>query len=207
MLAYSSDEAGPEAIYILNMATGQTRKLTPPFVGSEDSMAWSPDGQEIAFQTDIDTDTDANTYVADVATGKFRQVGPTLFEPGRPSWGPDSNILALSNYRAYSDRGGGLYGAGSNEIYTINVNTGQTTWYDPYPYNSQSIRVLDDGPVWSPNGKYMAYILNDVLYVLPVHPDGSPARRQRQLTMRTRMRSAGPGTRSSCYITPTAHCG
>ena len=32
--------------------------------------------------------------------------------------------------------------------------------YDPYPYQTITNRVEDDGPVWSPDGKYMAYVLD-----------------------------------------------
>ena len=36
--------------------------------------------------------------------------------------------------------------------------------------------------MWSPDGKYMAYVLDDVLWVLPVTATGAPAGPPRQLT-------------------------
>jgi hypothetical protein len=42
--------------------------------------------------------------------------------------------------------------------------------------------VEGDGPVWSPDGEYMANVLDDVLWILPVTPCGAPAGPARQLT-------------------------
>ena len=55
--------------------------------------------------------------------------------------------------------------------------------YNPYPYETITNRVEGDGPVWSPDGKSMAYVLDDVLWTLPVDKStGAPAGPPRQLT-------------------------
>jgi Tol biopolymer transport system component len=177
-LAYSSDKAGPEAIYIRNLATGQERKLTKPFSGSQVRGAWSPDGNKIAFLSATTGSGEAATYVVDVATGELRQVLAPQFEPGRPTWGPDSNIVALAAYKPYSNR----FREGQSLILTVDVATGTTEWHNPYPWNSISNRKGDLGPVWSPDGRHMAYVVDGVLWVLPVDSHGRPLGEQRQVT-------------------------
>jgi Tol biopolymer transport system component len=177
-LAYSSDREGPEAIYLREVATGEERKLTGPFAGSQVRGAWSPDGQKIAFLSAIDGAGNASTYVADVASGEIRQILTPLFEPGRPTWGPNSDVVALAAWRPYSNR----FREGQNLILTVDVATGATAWHDPYPFNTINNRKGDNGPVWSPDGRHMAYVLDDVLWVLPVDERGAPAGPQRQVT-------------------------
>ncbi len=193
-LAYSTDSDGSMAIFIRNMQTGATRKLTPPFTGPEVQSAWSPDGKKIAFMDTLDLEAGAREmYVADVATGQFQKVWGTAnsagltinsdFEPGRPTWGPDSNTIALAVLQQYSNR----FREGVSKIATVNATTGATNEYfaDPAkPYETISNRVEDDGPVWSPNGKFMAYVMDNVLQVVPVDPaTGAPTGAARTLTV------------------------
>ena len=192
-LAYSSDKDGPMAIYIRNMDTGSTRRLTAPFTGAQAKLAWSPDGKKIAFESALDNEAGSQAlYVADVASGQFRQIfGPDnakgaayeiAFEPGAPTWGPDSNTIALAVQQSYSTR----FREGESEILTVNATTGATQQYGAggtvFPYETITNRVEGDGPVWSPDGKYMAYVLDDVLWALPVTATGAPAGPPRQLT-------------------------
>jgi len=177
-LAYSSDRNGPEAIYIRNMTTGQERKLTNPFSGAQVRGAWSPDGNKIAFLSATTGSGNASTYVADVTTGEMQEVLTPLFEPGRPTWGPNSNIVALAAWEPYSNR----FREGQSLILTVDIKTGEKVWHNPYPWNSISNRKGDNGPVWSPDGRHMAYILDGVLWVLPVDSSGRPTGEQRQVT-------------------------
>lgn len=190
-LAYASDRDGPMAIYIRNMNTGSTRRLTTPFTGAQAKLAWSPDGKKIAFESALDSEAGSQAlYVADVATGNFNQIfSPSqdakgaqyeiAFEPGAPTWGPDSNTIALAVQQSYSTR----FREGESEILTVDASTGATHIYDPYPYETITNRVEGDGPVWSPDGNYMAYVLDDVLWILPVDKTtGAPAGPPKQLT-------------------------
>ena len=177
-LAYSSDKDGAEAIYVRDMRTRRERKLTGAFAGAQVRGAWSPDGGKIAFLSAIDGSGNAATYVADVATGAIRQILTPLFEPGRPTWGPNSDVVALAAWQPYSNR----FREGQSLILTVDVTTGATTWHNPYPFNTINNRKGDNGPVWSPDGRHMAYVLDDVLHVLPVDEHGAPAGEQRQLT-------------------------
>ena len=190
-LAYASDKGGPMAIFIRNMDTGATRRLTAPFTGAQAKLAWSPDGKKIAFESALDSEAGSQAmYVADVSTGNFKQIfSPTqdakgaqyeiAFEPGAPTWSPDSNTIALAVQQSYSTR----FREGESEILTVDASSGATHMYNPYPYQTITNRVEGDGPVWSPDGKYMAYVLDDVLWTLPVDRNtGAPAGPARQLT-------------------------
>ncbi len=190
-LAYSSDQDGSMAIYIRTIATGATRRLTTPFTGAQVKLAWSPDGKKIAFETALDSEGGSQAlYVADVASGNFKQIfSPSqdakgaqyeiAFEPGAPSWGPDSNTIALAVQQSYTTR----FREGETRILTVDATTGATHLYDPYGFETITNRVEGDGPVWSPDGRYMAYVLDDVLWVLPVDPaTGAPTGPARQIT-------------------------
>jgi Tol biopolymer transport system component len=192
-LAYSTDSDGSMAVYIRDMQTGHTRKLTAPFTGAQVDAAWSPDGKQIAFMTTLDAEAGSREmYVADVATGQFHKVWGVAnatgrdinveFEAGRPTWGPDSNTIAVAALRQYSNR----FREGTSRIQTINATTGATKLYLPdpaRPYETLTNRVEDDGPVWSPNGRSMAYVMDSVLYVVPVDPaTGAPTGAAKRVT-------------------------
>ena len=73
------------AIYIRNLDTGATRRLTAPFTGAQAKLAWSPDGKKIAFESALDSEAGSQAlYVADVASGQFHQIfGPAQRQGGR----------------------------------------------------------------------------------------------------------------------------
>ncbi|HEY8341193.1 MAG TPA: amidohydrolase family protein [Egibacteraceae bacterium] len=177
-LAYSTDRDGPMAIYIRDMATGEERKLTGDFPLAQVRGAWSPDGRTIAFVSSTNGRGDASIHLADVETGEIRQLLEPLFEPGRPTWGPNSDVVALAVWEPYSNR----FREGQSLILTVDVDSGERTLHNPYPFSTISNRKGDLGPVWSPDGRWMAYVLEDQLYVLPVDERGTPTGEQRRLT-------------------------
>ena len=54
-------------------------------------------------------------------------------------------------------------------------------WFDPFPHKSVGARE-DYGPAWSPDGTQMAAIVDGLLTVWPVTPEGRPAGQPRPLT-------------------------
>ena len=164
-LAYSSDRAGTQDIYIRDMRTGQERRLTFIDEGAETSPAWSPDGRTIAFQNE-----NSETWTVDVATGDLRLVIGELFGPGRPTWSADGNTLALSALKVYSSR----FREGTSQILAVNLTTGEQVFHHPGGQHLSISTRGDDGPAWSPDGRYMAFVVDSTLRVMPVDGSGRP---------------------------------
>lgn len=160
-LAYSTDRAGKLDIWLRDMASGAERKLT----GHKDaavSAAWSRDGKTIAF-----LDQTGSLHTVEVATGAIRQVFGAIWEPGKPTWSPDGKTIALAAFKPYSAR----FREGLSEILTVDVATGSATYQPVFPHKSLGTRG-DDGPVWSPDGKSLAFVFGSRLWTAPVDAKG-----------------------------------
>lgn len=170
-LAYSSDKAGTEDIYILNLESGVEQRLTS-FPGAEVASAWSPDGTQIAYQ-----DENGVTYTVDVDTGKMKQAIERQNLPRPPTWGPNGKTIALAAIKTFSSR----FREGTNQILIVNLETGSKNYVDPISFKSLSNR-HNSGPVWSPDGKHMTFVIESQLWVMPVDENGNPAGEPRRVT-------------------------
>ena len=164
-LAYSSDKAGTEDIYIRDMVTNTERRLTS-LDGAEVSATWSPDGRKIAFQNQA-----FETLTVDVNTGELQLVVPALFAPGKPSWSADGNTIILPARMRYSTR----FREGHNQILSVNLTTGEQKYYPPGKQFDTITTRGNDGPLFSPDGKWIALVLDGTLHVMPVDNTGKPA--------------------------------
>ncbi len=167
-LAYSTDRGGKLDIWVRDLATGAERQLTR-LPDAAVSGSWSRDGRAIAF-----LDQNGAVYAVEVATGVVRKIFGPLWEPGRPSWGPDGTTVALAAFKPYSSR----YREGLSEVLTIDLATGAANYAPVAPDRSIGTRG-DDGPVWSPDGTKIAFVLGSRLHVAPVDAKGrftGPAR-------------------------------
>ncbi|GAB3907975.1 hypothetical protein GCM10029964_107010 [Kibdelosporangium lantanae] len=163
-VAYASDKAGTEDLYVRSL-TGQERRVTS-LPGAEVAPTWSPDGNRLAFQ-----DEASQTQIVDLATGAVTRLLPPSFSvPGRPSWSPDGRTIAMA-----------VSAGERNQIQLTDVATGTSRLVEPKPFGSVSTRG-DDGPVWSPDGRELAFVMESTLWVLPVRPDGTPIGPARQVT-------------------------
>ncbi|NJC71987.1 amidohydrolase family protein [Planosporangium thailandense] len=171
-LSYSTDRAGKLDIWIRDLRTGTDRQLTNLPDAAAVSGTWSRDGEHLAF-----LDHTGALHTVEVASGDVRKVFTATFEPGRPTWSADGNVIALAAIRPYSAR----YREGRSAILLVDRRTGAATYVDPLPDRSIQTRG-DDGPVWSPDGTKMAFVVASVLWVVDVHPDGTFAGTPRQVT-------------------------
>ena len=171
-LAYASDRSGTLNLWVRDLASGVDTQLTFFTESAAQSCRWSPDGRELAY-----LDQNGALWTLDVATGAVQQVFEATFEPGRPTWSPDGNVIALAAVRPYSKR----YREGLSKILLVDRRTGEATYVDGRPQQSLQTRG-DDGPVWSPDGSKLVYALGSVLWVLPVDRTGRPAGEAWQLT-------------------------
>ncbi|MFC7741316.1 hypothetical protein ACFQXA_10440 [Nocardiopsis composta] len=170
-LVYSSDREGAPALWRHDLDSGADERLTR-LDGAQVYPRWSPDGERIAYQ-----DQDGATWIYDTASGGTRQVLPELFQPGRPTWSPDGRTLALAAVRPRSRR----FREGSSQILTVDLESGETAYTEPAPHRSLSTRG-DDGPVWSPDGRHLAFVMESLLWVVPVDGRGAFTGEPRRLT-------------------------
>lgn len=163
-IAYSSDRAGTADIYILDLATRKERRVTQLADSAEMNPVWSPDGKRIAFQKQ-----DGELFSIDLASGAIKEIVRAGYEPGRASWSANGKTIALAALRPYTRR----FREGTSLIETVDLATGKTTLTEPAPYKSISTRSVD-GPIYSPDGTRMAFVMDGYLWVRPVDSNGIP---------------------------------
>ncbi|MFD9962331.1 amidohydrolase family protein [Amycolatopsis sp. NPDC058986] len=163
-IAYASDKAGTEDLYVLDVAGGGEKRVTS-LPGAEVSPAWSPDGKKLAFE-----DQDGLLSTVDLASGAVTKVLGPLNTPGRPSWSPDGRFLTLT-----------VSAGQRNQILLVDVAAGTTRTIEPSPYGSVSTRG-DDGPLWSPDGHWLAFSQDSTIHLLPVDATGTPTGPARRIT-------------------------
>jgi Tol biopolymer transport system component len=164
-LAYVSDKNGVENIYVVDLATGSEKQVAPTTDSAQILPAWSPDGTRLAFQ-----DNTGATRIVEIATGKVVPLAAPTYFPGRPAWSPDGKTIAMAAVKPYTKR----YREGTSQILTVDIATHAQRYTEPAPFESVTTRG-EDGPVYSPNGKEMAFIMDDLLYVMPVTATGQPS--------------------------------
>ncbi|MET9311113.1 amidohydrolase family protein [Kribbella sp. NPDC003505] len=160
-LLYASDRDGTADLWLHDLATGTDTKLSG-LPGAQTAPRFAPDGQRIAYQ-----DQDGIAWVLDVGSGEVRQVTPTLFQPGRVSWSRDGRTLVLAAVKPFSKR----FREGTSQLLYVDVATAALEYVEPMPFRSLATRG-DDGPVFSPGGTHLAFVVESLLYVVPVDARG-----------------------------------
>jgi Tol biopolymer transport system component/imidazolonepropionase-like amidohydrolase len=163
-IAYSSDKAGTADIYILDLATKTERRVTNLPDSAEIEPAWSPDGQQLAFHKE------GATYTVQLSSGEIKEAIKATYEPGKASWSANGKTIAVAALRPYSRR----FREGTNLIETVDLASGRAIFTEPAPYKSISTRSVD-GPVYSPDGSQLAFVMDGYLWVRPVDANGIPA--------------------------------
>ena len=171
-LAYASDKAGTTDVYVRDVKTGVEKRVTQG-AGAEIAPAWSPDGTRLAF---LDEKPEPSFFflrdlcIVDIASGKVDRILTNVGSPGRPSWSADGQSIAFAGS---SDS--------RNLIAVVNVASRKVQYHEPAANRSISTRG-DDGPMWSPDGKQLAFSMGSTLWVMPVAADGTPSGAARQVT-------------------------
>jgi Tol biopolymer transport system component len=164
-IVFSTDADGFESLHIMNLATKQVRRVThEPAENAEVSSHWSPDGKSISFLTQD------GTFVADVSTGAVRQVMPESFYPSEPSWSPDGKTLTMAVLKPYNMR----FREGTSQIYTLDLATQKGVLHEVAPFETVTTRGFN-GPLFSPDGKKILFVMDDFLYTMPVDAHGVPS--------------------------------
>lgn len=151
-LAFISDRTGYHEIYILDIATGQSRLVDPPGF-SKVAPVFHPSGAQIAF---TDHRGDAKViYVAPTDGGTARRVCDSCGQPS--AWSQDGRYLIYSLYDENS------------EISLFDLQTGRSSTYLRHPAASLFPRAL------SSDGRWLSFILDPgaepgQIFVAPFEP-------------------------------------
>ena len=128
-------------IYVMNADGANPINLTNhPAHG--DFLSWSPDGRNIAFQSERKGDESSEIYVMNANGANPINLTNDLASDSSPSWSPDGAKIAFSSNRGDND-----------EIYVMDAD------------GSNSVRLtnssaLDFAPSWSPDGAKIAFSSN-----------------------------------------------
>jgi Tol biopolymer transport system component len=170
-IAYSSDKAGTEDLYVMDVAAGAEKRVTAFANSAEVAAAWSPDGKMLAYQ-----DEAGATYTLDLASGARKRIAAALSAPSKPSWSADGKTIAIGALKPYTRR----FREGTSQILTVDLATGRQTFTEPAPFQSLSTRG-EDGPLYSPDGKSVAFVMDSLLWIRPVDGNGVPSGVARQV--------------------------
>ena len=169
-IAYSSDKAGTADMYVFDLDTKSERRVTNLADSAEIEPAWAPDGKKIAFQKN------GTTYIVDLSSGEIKEAIKETYEPGKASWSANGKTIAVAALRPYSRR----FREGTNLIETVDLASGKVTFTEPAPYKSISTRSVD-GPIYSPDGSQMAFVMDGYLWTRPVDANGIPTSEARPI--------------------------
>jgi dipeptidyl aminopeptidase/acylaminoacyl peptidase len=142
-LAVLSDEQGQFALYLLFIKNGEKRLLFDNQHPCWD-VRWSPDGQWIAVQVEMQA-SDYGIFFVSTKDGKWKQIefnGRGL-NAIQPAWSPDSKYFVFS---AETEEW--------HDIGLCEVETGDVSWL------TQSTGD-DISPCWSPDGRRIAWVHAD----------------------------------------------
>jgi Tol biopolymer transport system component len=178
-------------------ADGSGRERLTRGASNDTSPAFSPDGREIAFESDRDGSSEI--YVMDRSGNNVRRLTTNPATDGAPAWSPDGTRLAFTSNRN---------SRASNDIYTMDardgsdvqrVTTDLANWAPQYSPDGRSLAVQvnqdvviidlvtgasrqltggrSDGmnPTWSPDGQRIAFVTrrNGPAEIFTMRADGS----------------------------------
>jgi len=113
---------------------------TTPSPVRDGAPAWSPDGQQVAFYSEVDGKA-ADLYVINVDGTGLRQLTDTPVAEGYPSWSPDGSHIAFESHTP----------DGNFDIYVMRADGSQVTRLTDHPSR-------DVGPSWSPDGTRIVFM-------------------------------------------------
>ena len=176
------DDEDISQVWIMNRMGGEAEKITD-FPGGVEDYAWSPDGSRIALIVNIDdtskyipgtetakpividrfyfkedysgylTTSRKHLYVFNMDTEDTMRIVDGNYEEELPSWSPDGKRIAFISKRSQTD-----FDRNNNyDIYVVDVIEHAQPLQLTTTEGADGDPSYESPPVWSPDGKYIAY--------------------------------------------------
>ncbi len=142
-LAFVSWRDAHRNLFVMNVDTRATQKISDLRIALHDQPKWSPDGQRIAFE--VEENGDIDLAVADVPDGTLEMLAVSPEQDRSPVWSPDGKHIAYVSWRN-----------GNAEIYLADLSCGGSLCADPT--NVTHTHGSDAYPSWSPDGRSIAFL-------------------------------------------------
>jgi dipeptidyl aminopeptidase/acylaminoacyl peptidase len=137
-------------LFSVDVASKQVRRLTTGRY-DEHSIAWSPDGDELAFLSDREPDPDRffnyDIFLLNVASGDIRQLTQTKSNEYRPAWSPDGRLIAYEGLKRPMTSS--ETNSEDTHVWTVDVGTGGRREVGAGVDNRQG------PPQWSSDGRWL----------------------------------------------------
>ena len=165
---FSSEKnnAGQLAVDQVTVATKARVRLAQITGKSMVTPKMSPTGDRIAYTT-----LSGQLEIWDVASKTSQVILPSVStQVSTPSWTPDgAKIMVVDNERINN-----RFREGYNKLRVIDLASKTGTFYAVAPAPRQISERDEGAAVLSPDGTRVAFIMDSLLHVMPVKPDGSP---------------------------------
>jgi len=139
-----SSRGEPLGIFVLDVASGVKKRLTPPTANNDILPAFSPDGRTIAFNRTV-LPRGPFVHVVPVTGGEPRVLVPTGFPRGRLAWVPGGDEILFSAVPLARDGGQPRPSSGSNgSLWRVPAYGGQARLL-PASENAVDVAVSADG--------------------------------------------------------------
>ncbi|MEM6802727.1 MAG: amidohydrolase, partial [Bacteroidota bacterium] len=163
-IAFVSDRKGSMDLWIHSLEDGRERRLARGLDGII-YPSWSPDGEKIAFYNVSRMNFIGPTDLEVVFLNRVRTqtLKEAMFGPGAPTWSPNSEYVVFSQLERSSER----FREGKNQASLISITTKaekKLDLADGQPLGTRG----NNGPSWSPDGKYFAFIQEGQLWIQEV---------------------------------------
>jgi TolB protein len=137
LVALTLTKDGNPEIYVLNIATGQMRRLTNHW-GIDTDPSWSPTGRELAFVSD--RAGPAQIFIMDAEGTNLRRLKSGGFLT-QPRWSPKGDVIVYTSRQ------------GNHDLWTINADGSNARQLTSGAGSNESAS-------WAPNGRHLVFQSN-----------------------------------------------
>ncbi|MFZ0547647.1 MAG: hypothetical protein WAM60_19525 [Candidatus Promineifilaceae bacterium] len=142
------NSARNKTISILDIETGDNRRIVEIPTHCSSGLQWSPDGNKLAWSMAVESNWDIFTF--DVGQNSLSKVTKETAEETTPSWSPDGEKLVYVSYLESSEPNNK-----TQEICLVNLSSSHQECL------TDSIGEYKSNPGWSPSGDWVIFTSMD----------------------------------------------